>query len=175
MPGVHISEEGKDQAARLAEVLAARRIDAIFSSPLERTLETAAPLAERLGLKVETSPAFGELRPGEWTGRDFSVLDEDPRWKIYNSFRSGTRPPGGELIAEVQTRFVAEMERLRADYPEATMAVFSHGDPIKSAVAYYAGIPLDLFLRIEIGPACMSTVEVNDWGPRVLGVNTPLA
>lgn len=171
MPGIHISEKGQAQAERLADRLSGRHIDAIFSSPLERTMETAEPIARRMRLSIEVSERFGEVRPGEWTGRDFDTLDKDPRWHAYNRFRSGTRPPGGELMAETQTRFVAEMERLHAERRNAVIAVVSHGDPIKSAVAYYAGIALDLFLRLEIAPASVSTIELHEWGPRILGVN----
>jgi len=117
---------------------------------------------------------LAEVRAGEWTGQDFADLERDPRWQTYNLFRSGVRPAGGELAAEVQARLVAEMERLRVERPDAVMAVFSHADPIRAAVAYNAGIPLDLLLRIHIEPASLTTIEVNDWGPLLRGVNTPL-
>ena len=170
-PGVHLNSKGRGQAGRLAEQLAGAGIAVILSSPLERALETAAPLARRIGVEIEVSEAFSEIDCGEWTGRQFDDLRGNPRWRAYDSFRSGTRIPGGELAVEVQLRTVTEMERLRGLHPERVIAVFSHGDPIKSALAYYAGVPIDLYKRFEISTASVTTIELNAWGPRILGVN----
>ncbi len=74
-------------------------------------------------------------------------------------------------MLEIQTRVVAEMVRLREAHPGECMAVVSHGDVIKAAVAHFLGVPLDLFLRIEIGLASVSVVAVGDTGPWVLCVN----
>ena len=122
-------------------------------------------------IEVEVSEAFSEIDSGEWTGKQFDDLRRHPRWRAFNSFRSGTRIPGGELAVEVQSRMVTEMERLRELNPELVIAVFSHGDPIKSALAYYAGVPIDLYKRFEISTASITTIELNEWGPRILGVN----
>lgn len=171
MPDVHLNAKGREQAERLAERLARAGIGIIVSSPLERALETAAPLAKRLGLKVQISEALNEIDAGEWTGREFDHLRGNPHWRAYNSFRSGTRIPGGELAVEVQWRMVREIERLNQLHAESVIAVFSHGDPIKSALAYYAGIPIDLYRRIEISTASVTTIVLNEWGPKIMGVN----
>jgi probable phosphoglycerate mutase len=171
VPGVHLNAKGREQAERLAERLAGAGIGAIFSSPLERALETAAPLAARLGLQIEVAEAFTEVDFGEWTGKHFDDLRRNPRWRAFNTFRSGTRIPGGELSVEVQSRMVTEMENLRGRNPERVIAVFSHGDPIKSALAHYAGVPIDLYKRFEISTASVTTIDLNEWGPRILGVN----
>ncbi len=171
MPGVHLNAKGREQAEKLAARLAGAGIARIFSSPLERALETAAPLAARLALEVEVREAFTEVGFGEWTGRQFDELRRHPRWRAFNTFRSGTRIPGGELAVEVQWRMVTEMERLREMYPELVIAVFSHGDPIKSALAYYAGVPIDLYKRFEISTASVTTIGLHEWGPKILGVN----
>jgi probable phosphoglycerate mutase len=171
LPEVHLNEQGRAQAEVLAERLARSGIGAIYSSPLERAVETAAPLARRLGLEVQTSDAIGEVHFGDWTGCDLAALEADPRWRWFNTFRSGARIPGGELMIETQTRFVAELERLRDREPGGTVAVVSHGDPIKAALAHYAGIQLDLFHRLEISPASVSVVVLEEWGPRLLRIN----
>ncbi len=169
--GVHLNARGREQAEKLAARLAGAGVARIFSSPLERALETAAPLAARLGLKIEVSSAFTEIGFGEWTGKQFDDLRRHPRWRAFNAFRSGTRIPGGELAVEVQARMVTEMERLREVHGELAIAVFTHGDPIKSALAYYAGIPIDLYRRFEISTASVTAIELNDWGPKILSVN----
>jgi probable phosphoglycerate mutase len=170
-PGVSLNVQGREQAERLAWKLLGRGITHIYSSPLERALETAAPIARELGLKVEVRDAFGEVRFGEWTGKRFEELARDPRWKLFNSYRSGTRPPGGELMVESQARIVGELESLRARHGQETVAVVSHSDIIRAALIHYAGIPTDLYSRIEISPASFSVLELNDWGPRILKIN----
>lgn len=171
MPGVHLNEEGRAQAARLAGRLAGSGISALYSSPLERALETAAPLAARLGLTVQVRDALGEIRFGEWTGRHLQDLEQDLSWRNFNAFRSSTRAPGGESMLDVQHRMVAEMESLRGRHGDEKVAILSHGDAIRAVVLHYAGIPLDLMHRIEIGTASVSIIVVRDHGPQVLGLN----
>lgn len=172
MPGVHLNTEGKAQAEKLSERLGNASIDAIYSSPLERTCETALPLAKRLGLEIRTSREFLEVEIGGWTGKTLEMLAQDPLWRLYNTFRTGTRPPDGELMVEVQQRMVTEIERLRTEHPHGTLAVISHADPIKTVLAHYAGIPLDFLLRLEISLVSVSVLKIGDYGPKVLCMNS---
>jgi probable phosphoglycerate mutase len=169
--GVHLNEEGRAQAQRLAERLAASSISAIYSSPLERALETAAPLADVLGLQASISNDFIEIDFGEWTNYAIEDVMKDERFKHFNSFRSCTRIPGGETMLEAQARMIAGLEKLRLEHRGQTVAIVSHGDLVKAAVAYYAGIHLDLFQRIEIDPASVSIITVYDETARILQVN----
>ena len=170
-PGVHLNAEGEAQAQRLAKRLASTALTAIYSSPLERALDTAAPIARRHGLAVVASDALMELDFGAWTGCTFDELSDQPQWRLFNTFRSGTRLPGGEPMIEGQARIVAELARLRERHPDGCVAIVSHADMIKAAVAHYLGVHLDLFHRIEIGPASVTTVALHEWGPQVLQVN----
>lgn len=170
-PGVHLSPDGQAQAARLADRLAAMPIKAIYHSPLERTTETAQAIGARLGLVPQVNDALNELDFGDWAGRKLSDLRGQEQWREFNAFRSGTRAPNGELMLEAQARMVCEMQRLRECHPDDCVALVSHGDIIKSAVAYYLGVPLDLFQRIEISPASVSIIAVADYGPWTLCVN----
>jgi probable phosphomutase (TIGR03848 family) len=170
-PGVPLNEEGRTQAGRLARRLADEPIAAVYSSPLERALETARPLAESLGLEVQLSEPLLEIDCGDWTWSEIRSLDDDPHWRRFNAYRSGTRAPGGEMMIETQSRMVTELERLRALHPEQTIAVVSHGDPIRAALAYYLGMPLDFFWRLEISPASFSLVQMDEHGVRVLATN----
>jgi probable phosphomutase (TIGR03848 family) len=162
LPGVHLNQAGIAQAERLAERLPAARIAAIYSSPLERAIETAQPLAGKLGIEPIRREALGEIRFGDWTGREIQELEGDPEWQRFNSFRSSTRAPGGELILEVQVRIVTELTELRRRHPDEAVAVVSHGDVIRAAVAHYAGIPLDLFQRFEISPGSVSILRLSE-------------
>jgi probable phosphomutase (TIGR03848 family) len=172
LPGVHLNGEGRNEARRLAEKLAQAGITAIYSSPLDRARETAEPLAEATGLRVETREALGEVRSGEWTGKMFAELEADLRWRAFHQYRSGIRVPGGELMLEVQTRMVAEILQLREGHPGGTIAVVSHADPIRVVVAFFLGMPLDFYQRIEISPASFSVVKLEEWGPVVPVLNS---
>jgi probable phosphomutase (TIGR03848 family) len=170
-PGVHLDDEGRAQAQRLVARLRDVRIDAVYSSPLERAMETAEPLASARGLAIQQRARLIEIGLGEWTGREIASLESEAHWKRFNTFRSSTRIPGGELMTEVQTRIVDEMEELRQHHRDATVALVSHGDVIKCAVTFYAGSPLDFMHRFEISPASVSVIKLADWGAQVFAVN----
>jgi probable phosphoglycerate mutase len=170
-PGVHLNEIGQKQAADLAVRLRLWKIDAIYSSPLERALETAAPTAQRLRLNVMKSEALSEVDFGEWSGRTLEELNQLPEWRLFNTFRSSTRAPGGELATEVQTRMVEQLTRYSRQHPDQTVAVFSHADAIRLTLAHFLGMPIDLMHRLEIRPASVSALRLAEWGPQVLLMN----
>jgi probable phosphoglycerate mutase len=171
VPDVHLNAAGMRQAVALAERLGAIKLAAVYTSPLERARETAAPLAARHALEPRVVPDGGEVRFGEWTGRRFTDLAHDPIWQSYNQVRSLTRVPGGEMAIEVQARIVALLERLRAEHAEGCVALVSHADVIKAALAYALGSPIDLMQRIEVQTASVSTLVLDQGSPRVLNVN----
>lgn len=171
LPGVSLDEKGRRQAERLALELADAPLAAVYSSPLERARETAEPLARKKNLEVISAPAFGEVRFGEWQGKEFAEIERHPEWRKFNDFRSGTRAPGGELMLETQARIVAGLLNISARHPGNTVAIFSHADAIKCALCWVLGIPLDFHLRIEIMPASVSTVVLDSEMPRVTSMN----
>jgi probable phosphoglycerate mutase len=170
-PGVHLNGRGRAQAERKAERRSSAGISAIYTSPLERAVETAEPLARRLGLEARIEEALGEIRPGEWTGGGFAELEADERWRRFNSFRGGTRAPGGELMVEAQARMADALLRLRDRHPDGAVACVSHAYPLRAVLGYFLGAPVDLFARIEIGPASISEVRLDAWGALVLRMN----
>lgn len=170
-PGVHLNDKGRRQAEALAGRLAGAGIAALYSSPLERTLETAEPLARRLGMTIAKRDRLTEIDTGDWTGKSFDELGPTERWQRFLSFRSSTRAPGGELMLDVQARGVAELEELREKHPGQTVALFSHADVIRFVLAHYAGIAIDLAHRLEIRPASMSSIALGPKDVRILGLN----
>lgn len=162
--GIYLNGRGRAQARAVATRLADLGVTHVYSSPLERTRETAGFIATRLGLDVEIVPELNEIAFGDWTGRSFTELDSDTRWRRFNRVRSITRVPGGEMMIEVQARMVTALERLRQDWPEAKLVIVSHGDPIRLAIAYYTGIPLDLLQNIHVDLGSVSTLAVDDHG-----------
>jgi probable phosphoglycerate mutase len=114
---------------------------------------------------------LGEIYLGEWQGLEIAELDRREEWNRFNAFRSGVRVPGGELMVETQTRVVRRLLCLCGEHRDETVAVVSHGDPLRSVLMYFLGIPLDFMLRFEISPGSVSVLEVGDGGPRVLCLN----
>jgi probable phosphoglycerate mutase len=170
-PGVGLSEAGRKQALELPRRIGHWPIAAIYASPLQRTLETAEPLSRWMNLTVEQRPRLIEVDFGEWTGWTMEQLDQDSRWRRFNTQRSTTRAPGGDLMLDVQSRMVDELEELQIRHTSETIAVISHQDSIKAAIAHYAGIPLDLFHRFEIQPASVSVLRLTEWGPQIVTLN----
>lgn len=173
--GISLSEVGRRESERLAQILGKSGIAGIYSSPLQRATETAEPLAACLRLPVEVASALDEFDFGTWAGRELALLQADPVWKSFNEFRSGTRAPGGESMLDVQVRAVACLERLHRRYPDGAVAVVSHADVLRAAVLHYLGMPLDFFLRIELAPASITVVELAPWGARILRLNDTCA
>lgn len=169
--GVHLSEDGKDQAAAAADHLAKVKLQAIYSSPIERTVETARFIAARQGLKVMVRAGLGEVHYGAWTGRSFKTLIKTKLWQQIQSFPSAARFPGGETLRETQARVLDELDRIRKDHPKGAICLVTHADVIRLVAAHYLGVHIDLFQRIIIDPASITVVGVSDHGPRVLHVN----
>lgn len=170
--GVHLIPDGVRQAEDLVERLRGTRIDAIASSPLERCRETAAPLARDRGIRVEAVRDLVEIDFGGWVGRSLPSLYRTKAWQRVRLTPSLFRFPDGESFAEAQQRVIGGLMDLAAAHPKGTVAVFSHADTIKLALAYFAGAPLDAFQRFIIEPASISIVQIGASGaPGVLRVN----
>jgi len=171
-PGWHLNATGRAQVERLAGRLAHLPIRAIYTSPLERASETAAAIAAPHSLQPQCDEELGEIRFGVWEGLAIAELEQRKDFHAYNLFRTGARPPGGgELMIEVQSRMVRAVTRLAERHPSETVALVSHGDPLRSLLAWCLGMPLDLLLRFEVGTASVSVVELAEWGPRVMSIN----
>jgi probable phosphoglycerate mutase len=169
--GVHLNRLGEEQAERLAERLSLLPIDAIYSGPLERVRETAEPICRQFNLPLQIAEEFTEVNFGDWTNSTFDELSAAPLWPHFNSFRSSTRPPNGELMLEIQARVLRKLAELRAQHQ--FVAIVSHGDVIRATLAHFLGVHLDSFQRIEIDPAASSLVEVGDDFVKVRLLNLP--
>jgi probable phosphomutase (TIGR03848 family) len=170
-PGVHLNDEGNQQANVLAQRLAGLPVAAVYSSPLERALETARPLAATKDLPVQIRDRLGEVKYGEWTGQKLEDLAKTDLWKVVQLHPSGARFPGGEAIHEMQARAVAELEAICHAHPDAIVAVVSHADVIKAVVAHYVGMHLDLFQRLAVSPASVTAIAVAPTGARLITFN----
>lgn len=175
-PSVPLSEAGRAQAAALGRALAATRIDRVVHSPLDRTRETAEAIAAAQVAPPPLTAAADllEIDMGEWTGRPVGSFGDDPAWAAWNAHRGTARIPGGESMGEAQARIVDYLAALAADEDGRTVAVVSHADMIRGAVAHVLGLSLDHLLRFDIGPASVSRVVWGDWGARLMSLNEEL-
>jgi probable phosphoglycerate mutase len=170
LPGIHLNDRGRDQAEALVPLFEGVRLQALYSSPLERATETAAPLARAHGLSVQRRAGLGETRYGRWEGQSISRLRRLKLWSQLQTAPSLVTIPDGESFRGTQARIVGELERILERHA-GEVACLSHADPIKLALAHYLGQPLDLFQRLTIEPASISTLVIQDGRVRVRSIN----
>lgn len=175
LPGVHLTKKGQRQALALAERLTPLPIKAIYASPLDRTMETAGPLARALKLEIIPTPGLLETDCGEWQEGSIRKLRRLKVWRSLQQYPSLFQFPGGETILECQHRIVQVLESLRRMHaPQDIVACFSHSDPIKQLLTHYLGMPLDNFQRLTISPASITVMNISDNGSRLIMLNYSL-
>ncbi len=167
-PGVHLDAGGVEQAEATARRLADLPVVAVYSSPLERTRDTARLVARPHGLRVRVRKGLGEVDYGDWTDQPLGQLRRRKAWKVVQSTPSRMTFPGGESIRGAQARAVDTTEALAADHPKETIVCVSHADVIKAVVAHHLGMPLDTFQRLTIEPASVTVLELPTEGHPVL-------
>ena len=170
-PGWPLNHSGTQQAKRLALALANFPVRAIYTSPLTRTLETAAEIRKIHPVPLVEDESLAEVEFGDWTGKSFAELHEMDAWKRFNQYRSMVSPPNGELMLEVQSRMVAALGRIRECYRDAIVVIVSHADPLRVYLAHILGISLDHIQRFRIAPASLSVVQIDDEWQEVLALN----
>jgi probable phosphoglycerate mutase len=171
MPGIDLSERGRGQATATADRLAKLTVSAVYASPIERTTQTAEEIADRHGLSVQPLAGVIEADYGEWTGGKIAELAKTDEWKVVQVAPSRARFPGGETIREMQARTVAALDDVVAAHPNETVVVVSHADPIKSAIAHYTGMHLDLFQRVHVAPASVTVFDFHQYGSMMVKCN----
>ena len=167
-PGFHLDEGGRRQAEVAARRLAALPITAVYASPLERTRETATPVARAHGLRVRIERGILEVDYGDWTDRPLAQLRRKALWRTIQQAPSRVTFPGGESIRGAQQRAVEATERIAAAHAGETVVLVSHADVIKAIIAHHVGMGLDLFQRLVISPASSSVLMLPDGGAPVL-------
>lgn len=173
-PGLHLAELGQQQAQAAADRIGAlgSKVTAVYASPLERTRETAAPIAKALGLRVRRNKGLIELDVGDWTGRKLKELSKLPEWKTVQKYPSGFTFPGGESFTSMNARISDTVADLAAKHRGEAIVCVSHADPIRALVASAMGTHLDLFQRVVVSPCSISALLYTPEGPVVLAVNS---
>lgn len=171
-PGVHLNETGHAQATALADALKDTPIKAVYASPLERTMETAKPIAKAKGLKVSKRKGLLELDMGDWQDKTIKSLAKRKLWQTVQNNPARMRFPNGETFADAQHRIAMEIEKILSEHkPKDMLVCVGHSDMIKLAVAYYLGLPLDLFQRLTVSPASVSTLHIGSGAARLINLN----
>ena len=170
-PGVHLSENGVAQAETMAGHLKSVQFRGLYSSPIDRCLETARIIGRQLGMPVSVRKGLGEIQFGKWTNRSFRSLTRTKLWGKVQRVPSAARFPDGESFREVQSRALAEVDRIADDHPRSRVCVVSHADVIKLITAHFLGMHLDLFQRIVISPASVTVISGIGDVPHVVTVN----
>ena len=171
MPGIDLSEKGVGQAEATAQRLAKLPIAAVYASPIERTTQTAQQIAAHHALDVLALPGVIEADYGDWTGGKIVELAKTDEWKVVQAAPSRARFPNGESITEMQARTVAALDEIVARHRHETVVVVSHADPIKSAIAHYSGMHLDLFQRVHVAPASVTVFDFHAFGVMLVKCN----
>jgi broad specificity phosphatase PhoE len=157
----------------LSEALKDVPLKALYSSPLERAMETAQPIAEAHHLTIVQEPDLMDTDIGRWQGKSLKMLRLTKVWKIVQNSPSRFRFPEGESFVEAQTRYVGTLERIIQKHhkPQDVIAVVFHADPIKLAVAHFLGMPLDHFQRLSCDTGSLTALYVNEMGANLVKLN----
>jgi probable phosphomutase (TIGR03848 family) len=169
--GIHLDERGRRQAAALVERLDRVRLSALYTSPLERCVETLEPLAAAKGLEIRRSDALIEMDAGDWTGRTLPSLRRTRLWGTVQRNPSRFHFPAGESFVEAEARILDEIERIVTRHPRGRVVVGTHGDLVRMLISHYTGAHLDQFQRVMVEPASVSVIHLGDGVPRILLVN----
>lgn len=171
LPGIPLSTKGRAEAEAMATALADESISAFYSSPIERTVETASIIAARHALRVKKDKGLLEADYGDWSGKKLTQLRKAPQWPLIQRAPSHAAFPGGETMRSMQQRIVDAIPRIAARHPNETIVLVSHADPIKSYVAHVLGMHLDQFQRIDIAPASLTRVDLHHSIPQLRSLN----
>ncbi len=171
-PGLHLSDAGRHEADLVASRIEPLTVHAIYTSPLERTRETAAPIGRATKVRPVVHRGLIECDFGDWTGRRLKILSKRPEWATVQHYPSGFRFPSGESFSEMQTRICGAVDEIVARHRGRVVVCVSHADPIKAVVAHAVGTPLDLFQRIVISPCSITAIAYSPGGPTLLMVNS---
>ncbi|MEW6404523.1 MAG: histidine phosphatase family protein [Chloroflexota bacterium] len=173
LPGVHLNEKGQKQAQALAEALKDAPLKAIYSSPLERAMETAAPIAAIHKLQINQEPRLMDTDVGAWQGRSWKALRLTKAWAIVQRAPSRFRFPDGESFPEAQLRIANALEDISRKHnkPQDIVAVVFHADPIKLAVSHFLSLPLDNFQKLGCDTGSVTVLTVHDAGAGLLKLN----
>ena len=172
LPKVHLNEQGQRQAQALGDALISVPIKALYSSPLERAMETAKPIAKSVGVTIQKEKGLLETNVGDWQGKSLKRLYLHKHWKVVQRAPSRAQFPNGESFYECQARIVGTIDNILSRHKQKDIvACVFHADPIKLAVAHYLGLPLDQFQRLGCDTGSVSVLAIGEMGVHLMKLN----
>ena len=171
LAGRPLTEAGRAEAARLGRHLAKREVARLISSPQERAVETAAAIAAGRGIAVETEAAIDEIDFGRWAGCEFAALERDPAWRRWNAARGLVDTPAGDTMLAVQCRARTLIRRLLVAHATDSVVLVTHADVIRAIVCDQIGLAIEMWARLEISRASVTTLFVDDDVAMLTGLN----
>ncbi|MFN2299293.1 MAG: histidine phosphatase family protein [Anaerolineales bacterium] len=173
-PDVHLNAAGRKRAEEVAAMLRPIALEAVYSSPLERALETAEPTARAAGKRIRIDERLQEVDFGELSGKPYAEFKKQPIWDDIHIRPAEIRFPGGESLQEVQDRSAGILREIGGGRISGAAAIFTHADTIRLALAYFLRIPLAAYHALVVAPASVSVLSFNRKGAvRLIGVNLP--
>lgn len=171
-PGIHLNDAGRKQAEAVAQALTGKRITAIFSSPLERAMETAEPLSVALNLSIQPHPGLQEVDFGDWQGLSARKMQRLKLFKQAQERPSLVRFPGGESYREAQERVILALTGFTAQFSgDTALACFSHCDIIRLAIAGLIGLQIDAFHSLAAETGSISVLSMGNKRNELLKLN----
>lgn len=161
---IPLNRAGIAQARRVVKLASRLDIDAIYSSPVKRALQTTRILARSMKVPVKIDPRLAEVAFGRWEGYQFQQLVHDPAYHRFLKAPLTAKVPGGETMRDVQKRGLEALRRAARKYPQGRILFVTHGDVIRAILCHHLRVPLAEFRRLRIDNGALTALEVN--GPR---------
>jgi len=160
LPGIHLNEEGRKQAQKTTEYLRCFPMKAVYTSPIERAVETAQAFADQEGLEPIRVDFLKEICFGDLQGKDASFLAHQPDWQLFQEHPAGVKFPHGESVEEVAARVADGLDNLADQFgKEDRIVCVAHCDVLRLAICRAIHLPLDHFHSLTIDPASVSLLE----------------
>ena len=169
--GISLNGEGRAGVSALARELKVKKIPVIYTSTVERALETARMLAKEWGAELREEPRLDESPFERWVGRTYHELCDDENFKRYFESPTSSRFSNGEGMIDIQRRALDAVAHIRAEVTAGRAAAVSHSDVIKPVLAHYLGMDLDAIHRLSIANASSSLIDFKEAPPRIRYIN----
>ena len=158
---VPLGANGIQQIEKIAPLIATLELDAIYTSPLRRAVQTAKLVATGTKLPICKSEGLNEIAFGEWTGRHFDDLVDNELYRRFIKSPANTLLPGGETIFDVQRRGLKVINEAAQKVPGGRFLLVSHGDVIRAILCHYMKLPLNEYRLLRVDNGSLSALQTD--------------
>ena len=168
---VPLGDDGIQQIKKIAPLVATLKLDAIYTNPLRRAVQTAKVVAAETNLPIRKSEGLNEIAFGDWAGRYFDDLIDDELYRRFIKSPAKTLLPGGETISDVQRRGLKVINEAAQKVPGGRFLFVSHGDVIRAVLCHYMKLPLNEYRRLRVDNGSLSALQTNGRWAEIKYVN----